>query len=215
MNIRRRHRQIGLLSGGPLRILSIALLASGLFPAAHADCVSDAAAFHSVNDGVLRAILWNESHMNAGAVNRNSNGSIDVGIGQMNSQHFDELRRLGVTPQMLMEPCVGTYVAAWHLSKQVKALGNTWQAVGSYHSRTPLLNQGYANGVAATMKKWGLLADSFWPFPGAPKSDAEAQRILYGRPPQASTAPRPRAGGKGPSPPITIEGTNSIIALTQ
>lgn len=215
MNHRLRPHEPGLLSRSPLRILALVLAASVFMPSAHADCVSDAAAFHAVNDGVLRAILWNESHMNAGAVNRNSNGSIDVGIGQMNSQHFDELRRLGVTPQMLMEPCIGTYVAAWHLAKQVKDLGNTWQAVGSYHSRTPLLNQGYANGVAATMKKWGLLSDSFWPFPSAPRSDAEAQRLLFGRTGPSGTGPRPRAASKGGITPITIDGTNSIIALTQ
>lgn len=194
----------------------IILFAAGLTcsPGARADCVSDAAAFHAVNDGVLRAILWNESHMNGAAVNRNTNGSIDVGIGQMNSQHFAELRRLGVTPQMLMEPCVGTYVAAWHLAKQVQALGNTWQAVGSYHSRTPILNQGYANGVAATMKTWGLLSPSFWPFPAAPKNDAEAQRLVRGTT-SPSGAAQKQASHQSALPPITIDTSSSIIALTQ
>jgi soluble lytic murein transglycosylase-like protein len=197
------------------RALAVAALAGSLLATtARADCVTDAAALHGVNEGVLRAILWNESHMNGAAVNRNTDGSIDVGIGQMNSQHFGELRRLGVTPQMLLEPCIGTYVAAWHLSKQVKVLGNTWKAVGAYHSSTPLYNQGYANGVAATLKTWGLIDPTFWPFPDAPKSATEAHRLLRGPggPPSGAT---PAKRGKSASRTITVDTSSSIISLSQ
>jgi len=145
------------------------------------DCHFAAAQFHRVHPEILRAILWNESGMRPSALNKNKNGTIDLGIGQHNSMHFAELQRLGVTPGMLTDACVGTYVAAWHLSKQQAALGNTWQAVGAYHSRTPIFNQAYANGVALTLAKWGQLPRGFIPFPSAPRNTAEALRIAGSR----------------------------------
>ncbi len=92
--------------------------------------------------------------MKASAVNRNQNGTVDVGIAQINSIHFGALREQGVQPEHLMNACVGTYVAAWHLRKQTPQSGNTWLAVGAYHSMTPYFNQTYANRVHATLVKW-------------------------------------------------------------
>jgi soluble lytic murein transglycosylase-like protein len=106
-------------------------------------CIGAAADFHKVNPSVLKAILKVESSFNSKAINRNQNGSLDVGIGQMNSIHFKELAKFGVAPNDLLDPCVGTYVAAWHLAKQLTAYGNTWFAIGSYHSATPYFNSRY------------------------------------------------------------------------
>lgn len=106
-------------------------------------CVVAAAKFHKVNQTVLSAILKVESSYNAGAINRNADGSIDVGIGQMNSIHFKELSGHGIAPGNLLDPCVGSYVAAWHLGRQIKRHGNTWFAIGAYHSVTPYYNTRY------------------------------------------------------------------------
>jgi hypothetical protein len=106
-------------------------------------CVAPAAEFHKVNPWILKGILQVESSFNALAVNRNLNGSLDVGIGQMNSIHFKELSGHGIAPSDLLDPCIGTYVAAWHLAKQLKAYGNTWFAIGAYHSATPYYNSRY------------------------------------------------------------------------
>lgn len=192
------------------RSLGAAIFAATLLGAhsewASADCVDDSAAFHAVNPNVLRAILWGESRMNAKAVNRNRNGSIDVGIGQINTLHFNELRSLGVTPEMLLDACVGTYVAGWHLGKKVRKLGNTWAAIGAYHSETPLLQKAYANSVAATLASWNLIEKGFWPFPEAPRTSAEAVALLdrlAGRSPA-------KAGGRTG---FVVQRSDSIIAL--
>jgi len=116
-------------------------------------CVSGAAAHHSVNPWILRAILQVESGNKPDALNRNNNGSIDVGIAQINSMHFKELGRYGISPSDLMNECVSTYVAAWHLAKQYRAYGNTWFAIGAYHSATPCFNRRYAGLV------WNALVD--------------------------------------------------------
>lgn len=110
-------------------------------------CVNSAAAHHFVNPWILRAILQVESGNKPDALNRNNNGSIDVGIAQINSMHFKELAKHGISPADLMNECVSTYVAAWHLAKQYKAYGNTWFAVGAYHSATPCFNRRYAGLV--------------------------------------------------------------------
>lgn len=126
-------------------------------PPAPPPCLEEAAQFHQINGWVLRAILWRESRNKPTAINRNSNGSIDVGIGQINSVHFETLAKYGIAPQHLMDACVGTYVAAWHLARQVKVYGNTWAAVGAYGSRTPHLRDKYALDVYDRLRTWAIL----------------------------------------------------------
>lgn len=142
----------------------LAALSTSLQASTASDCVTDASAFHGVNDMILRAILWNESGMKAHAINRNANGTVDVGIAQINSIHFGRLKQYGIHPEHLMHACVGTYVAAWHLRQQVELHGNTWKAVGAYHSLTPHFNQTYANRVHATLVKWKVLQPGPPPF---------------------------------------------------
>lgn len=119
-----------------------------------AKCVPAAAEYHKVNQWVLAAILKVESNFNAGARNLNANGTVDVGAAQINSMHFKELAKHGISPTDLMDICVSTYVAAWHLAKQYKAHGNTWFAVGAYHSATPCFNERYRGLVWNTLVDW-------------------------------------------------------------
>ncbi|WP_256856544.1 lytic transglycosylase domain-containing protein [Variovorax sp. KK3] len=104
----------------------------------------------------MRAIIFHESRGNASVVMRNTNGSIDVGLGQLNSIHFKELARYGIAPEHLLDGCVNTYVAAWHLAKQVKQHGNTWIAVGTYHSKTPVFRDRYAQRIHAVLRRWNV-----------------------------------------------------------
>ena len=124
------------------------------------DCIAQAAAFHRVNPWIVRAIIKVESNFDASAVNKNSNGTSDVGLAQINSMHFGELGKRGITPSDLMNGCVSSYVAAWHLKKQIAAYGNTWFAVGAYHSTTPCFNQRYTALVWNTLHSWRVVAGS-------------------------------------------------------
>jgi soluble lytic murein transglycosylase-like protein len=114
----------------------------GYHPAADR-CLLPAAQRHSVNPHILRAILQVESGMRPHVVNRNRNGSLDVGMAQINSIHFRELAQWGITPDRLLDPCVATHVAAWHLKRVMLRHGNTWFGVAAYHSTTPAHNQRY------------------------------------------------------------------------
>lgn len=123
-----------------------------------APCVAAAARYHGVNPWVLRAILKVESDFNPRAMNRNANGTFDVGMAQINSVHFAELGRWGIAPGNLMDGCVATYVAAWHLSKQIRKYGNSWFAVASYHSTSPCQNSRYAGLLWNALAGWGVVA---------------------------------------------------------
>lgn len=121
---------------------------------AMADCFDDAAAYHQVNAWTLRAIAYQESSFNERAVGRNSNGSVDVGLTQTNSIHFPDLAKFGISARDLFDPCKSTFVAAWLLRKKILKHGNTWAAVGAYHSETPSLRDRYAAQVKRTVDFW-------------------------------------------------------------
>jgi len=139
-----------------LRVVAalLATLAAWQPGAARADCIDDAARRHGVNALVLRAIGWQESRLDPAAVARNADGSVDRGAFQINSVHLPELARLGVDPAALADGCVSANVAAWHYRRQVEHYGNTWAAVGAYHSRAPQRAEAYANRVATILARW-------------------------------------------------------------
>lgn len=128
-------------------------------------CVAPAAEYHSVNQHILRAILAIESGMRPDVVSRNKNGSVDVGIAGINSIHFKDLARVGVTPEKLMDPCVSTYVAAWKLSKHMARFGNNWYGVAAYHSKTPYFNARYQALLHNQLVKQGVIAGRKVPVP--------------------------------------------------
>lgn len=111
------------------------------------DCVLAAAKYHGVSETVLRAIAWHESKHNAWAVGKNSNGTLDIGRMQVNTIHLSELAKYGVAPEHLLDPCVSDFVGAWLYAKKVRRHGNTWAAVGAYHSETPHLRDAYARKI--------------------------------------------------------------------
>ena len=90
-------------------------------------------------------------------MNKNANGSIDYGLMQINSIHLAILSQYGISTGTLMEPCKNVYIAAWHLRQKMNKYGNTWQAVGAYHSETPTLRDQYSKQIAGILEKWNLL----------------------------------------------------------
>ena len=121
-------------------------------------CVTAAAEYHVVNPWVLKAILKIESDFKEKAVNRNANGTIDVGMAQINSIHFAKLARYGIAPTELLDGCKATYVAAWHLANQLRMHGNTWFGVASYHSVSTCQNTRYAGLLWNALTGWGVVA---------------------------------------------------------
>ncbi|MFM0735983.1 lytic transglycosylase domain-containing protein [Paraburkholderia xenovorans] len=121
---------------------------------ARADCFDDAATYQHVNATVLRALAWQESHNQPDSLHVNRNGSVDYGVMQINSIHLPELSRYGVDKHTLLEPCNNVYIAAWQLRRQMLKYGDTWTAIGAYHSETPALRDQYAAQVARILRQW-------------------------------------------------------------
>jgi len=170
-------------------VFAIALL--GCLPAAAlADCIDDAAAYHGVNAQVLRAIGYQESHLNPQAHNRNRNGSEDLGMFQINTIHLPELSRYGIGRQMLYDPCVSAYVAAWHLARKVQLHGNSWHAIGAYHSESPGENGVYARAVEGILNR---------------KLAARAPLPIAGQTRAQEPAPQPMQDGAKPMRPVVLK----------
>lgn len=153
------------LSIGTLAVICTALSTS----IAHgADCIDSAAIHHGVNSAVLRAIGWHESGLKPSAIGKNSNGTVDVGAFQINSIHFPKLASYGVTREALLNGCISAYVGAWHYKRQIAVFGNTWAAVGAYHSVTPARQAWYANRIAGVLQGWGVIPRGPLPYVGVP-----------------------------------------------
>jgi soluble lytic murein transglycosylase-like protein len=181
--------------------LSLALALAVAPPPARADCIADAAARHHVNADVLRAIGWQESRLQPQALGHNANGSIDVGAFQINSIHLPELARYGIDRQALRDGCVCADVAAWHYRRQIDLQGDTWLAVGAYHSRTADRAAWYANRIAALLMHWNVMPASPLPFP--------AWRT---RAPESPRSPVPPAASPGRAP-VDVAGYGAIAFL--
>jgi soluble lytic murein transglycosylase-like protein len=125
-------------------ILGIAmLLISGHATA----CWEEAGARYGVNPHLLYAIAKTESSLNPKALNRNKNGSYDIGLMQINSFWFPILRKHGIEEKQLLEPCTSIHVGAWILAQNMRRMGNTWKAVGAYNSSKPEIRLRYAQKV--------------------------------------------------------------------
>lgn len=139
-----------------MRACAIWLLAclSMLTGAAYADCLDDAATFHGVSPTLLRSIAWQESGMRPWVTNRNTNGSEDIGLMQINSIHLPRLGRYGITRAHLFDGCTNAYVGAWILRENIQRFGPTWKAVGAYNASSPDKQLRYANQIHA---RWQAL----------------------------------------------------------
>jgi soluble lytic murein transglycosylase-like protein len=135
------------------------------FSTPNESCIVPAANHHRTNPWVLRAILRVESALKPSALGKNSNGTYDIGIGQINSIHLKELSKFGITEDHLMDACIGTYVAAWRLKKAMDAGGNTWEAIARYHSTTPKFNQRYQVLLFNELKRAGVIDGQAQPVP--------------------------------------------------
>jgi soluble lytic murein transglycosylase-like protein len=111
-------------------------------------CIASAAQYRHQDPKLLKAIAVQESGMNPSAVNRNNkNGSVDIGLFQINSSWLPKLKKQGITERQLYDGCVSAYVAAWILAHEIDTHGLTWRAVGAYNSPTESNRKIYAQRI--------------------------------------------------------------------
>ena len=116
-------------------------------------CFEQAAVYHYVNPRILRAIARVESGFNPGIIHRNANGTVDVGIMQINSSWYRTLGAYGIRPAHLLDPCVNIFVGAWILSGDIREYGNTWRAIGKYNAAGDRAGAVYAQKIYRAVLK--------------------------------------------------------------
>ena len=112
------------------------------------DCFEEAGKMYKIPPMLLQSIAWVESRYDKNAKNQNTNGSVDMGVMQINSLWLEPLSEYGVQKKHLYNACYNISIAAWILRKQINEVGYNWQAVAHYHSRTPDRGESYARKVA-------------------------------------------------------------------
>lgn len=107
-------------------------------------CWEAAGRRYGIDPRLLYAIARTESSLDPRAINRNKNGSYDVGLMQINSSWFPLLKRHGIEERHLYDPCVSLQVGSWILAQNLRRLRDPWLAVGAYNSPTPARARAYA-----------------------------------------------------------------------
>lgn len=129
------------------KVKKIFIAIAAIFSASAHACWEEAASRYGVNPYMLYAIAKTESSLNPAAINRNKNGSYDIGLMQINSSWFPILRKYGVDEKQLLDACTSIHVGAWILAQNMQRLGNSWEAVGAYNSSNPSIRLKYASKV--------------------------------------------------------------------
>ncbi|WP_333993487.1 transglycosylase SLT domain-containing protein [Burkholderia orbicola] len=175
-----------------LPFASTIAFACALCGVARADCLDDAAAFQHVSVALMRGIAQVESGMNPNAVNTNTNGTVDIGLMQINSTWLPTLAREGITRESLFDACTNAYVGAWILSQNIRQLGPNWNAIGAYNSASPDKRLAYARKVYDAIRTMPDSPDT--PMPILPPSFT---------PPQQAQTYNPFASLSVSAPPVT------------
>ncbi|MDD5716249.1 MAG: lytic transglycosylase domain-containing protein [Sulfuricurvum sp.] len=130
-------------------LILIILGAEILYAEANYDLLFErAGADFSIEPSLLKRIATIESSLNPHAMNKNKNGTVDIGIMQINSIHLKRLSKIGVTQKALLDPEVNIYVGALLLSSHIRRRGYNLDAIGCYHSANPLYKSQWLRRLA-------------------------------------------------------------------
>jgi hypothetical protein len=111
-------------------------------------CFENAGTTYGINPLLLWAIAKVESNFNPYALNKNKDGSYDIGIMQINSSHLNTLKKFGlIDKRYIWDPCYNIHVGAWILNQCIQRHGYTWEAIGCYNAVTPWKRKKYSYKV--------------------------------------------------------------------
>lgn len=116
-------------------------------------CMAAAAHFYQLPPRVLPSLQAVEGG-GVGAIHMNADGSMDLGVMQVNSRWVEPLARYArmrpadVRSRLVDDACFNIAAAAAIMRTcLIEARGDLMLAVGNYHSHTPALNQTYQDQV--------------------------------------------------------------------
>ena len=105
-----------------------------------AACVAQAAADYKIPEMLLLSIMKVESGGKSDAVNVNKNGSLDIGVTQLNTGSWVPYmaERYGIKPKALLDdPCQAIRASAYVVKRESMTRqcgGDWWCAAGRYHA---------------------------------------------------------------------------------
>jgi soluble lytic murein transglycosylase-like protein len=116
-----------------MRILPLGCLLLSL--SAQATCWQQAGLRYGIEPVLLQAIAVTESRLDANAQHHNSDGSVDLGLMQINSRHLTILNQYKISQERLLnDPCINVMTGAWILAGFIRQYGYGWEAVGAYNA---------------------------------------------------------------------------------
>lgn len=118
-------------------------------------CFIDAGHRYHVHPNLLWAIAKVESNFNYTALNRNSNGTYDIGIMQINTSWLPVLKKYGLYDEkQIWNPCYNIHVGAWVLAQCINKYGYTWDAVGCYNASSKIKRIKYSQKVWEVLRQY-------------------------------------------------------------
>ena len=130
------------------------LLAGSSSILAQASCLEDVAHKYQLPSRLLLSIAITESGANPLVISQvNKNGTIDIGLMQINSSWLPKLKEYGISKVDLLKPCVSIDVAGWVISQNISQYGYIWKAVGAYNSRNTKAQDLYIEKVASVYQR--------------------------------------------------------------
>ena len=95
----------------------------------------EAGKYYNVDPRLLWCVAKVESNHNPYAVGKNTNGTYDIGLMQINTVHLKGLARHGITKNMLFDPKTNVYVGAWVMAGCIAKHGMTKNGITCYNGR--------------------------------------------------------------------------------
>ncbi len=105
-------------------------------------CMYDIAEEYKIPPTLIKAIHKTEGGKPGLIVGPNRNGSMDYGPMQINNLWVEEVKKMGITEdELINDACKNIRVGAWILAKRYKEFNNSWiDAVKSYNAGYILSN---------------------------------------------------------------------------
>ncbi len=95
-------------------------------------CFDEAGRYYGINPLLLRAIAVVESGLNPNAFRPNPDGSVSIGLMQINSKLFNPLREAGYDESLFWDVCYNIWFGASVLRSCINKYGYNWRAIECY-----------------------------------------------------------------------------------
>lgn len=128
------------------------ILISSAYSASFDRYFDEAGAHYNIPPILLKNIARIESAGNPNAIRKNDNGTRDYGLMQINSIHFKRLAQWGINEHNILDPKINIYAGSWLLSEHIKAHGFNLQAIGNYHSATPVYKEKWLRRLVVALR---------------------------------------------------------------